>query len=120
MASNLVVQTDAAGNMKPDKERSSERIDGMVALCNALGRAMTYQAPSESKSVYDERAEGRRGGRAPVGLREIALDAMLLVGAALVVRGVWLLSPAAAHIIGGLVLVVGAVWLFRGAGLRWP
>jgi phage terminase large subunit-like protein len=39
-ASNLAVQTDPAGNMKPDKARSTERIDGVVALCNAMGRAL--------------------------------------------------------------------------------
>jgi phage terminase large subunit-like protein len=39
-ASNLSVKQDPAGNLKPDKERSSEKIDGIVALCNALGVAM--------------------------------------------------------------------------------
>jgi phage terminase large subunit-like protein len=42
-ASNLSVATDPAGNMKPDKERSSEKIDGIVAICNALGRAVVRQ-----------------------------------------------------------------------------
>ncbi len=39
MASNTVVRTDPAGNLKPDKEKSSEKIDGIVALIMALGRA---------------------------------------------------------------------------------
>ena len=39
-ASNLAVATDPAGNLKPDKSKSSERIDGISALCNALGRCM--------------------------------------------------------------------------------
>ncbi len=39
-ASNLAVATDPAGNLKPDKSKSSERIDGISALCNALGRSM--------------------------------------------------------------------------------
>lgn len=41
--SNLAVKTDPAGNMKPDKEKSIERIDGVVALHMALGRALRKQ-----------------------------------------------------------------------------
>lgn len=44
-ASNLTVATDPAGNIKPDKERSTERIDGIVATIMALGRAI--QAPTD-------------------------------------------------------------------------
>lgn len=40
MASNVAVREDPAGNMKPDKAKSTERIDGMVALIMALGRAI--------------------------------------------------------------------------------
>jgi phage terminase large subunit-like protein len=40
-ASNVSVRTDPAGNLKPDKERSIEKIDGITALINALARAMT-------------------------------------------------------------------------------
>lgn len=36
MAGNAVARQDAAGNIKPDKERSRERIDGLVALIMAL------------------------------------------------------------------------------------
>ena len=39
-ASNVAVRQDPAGNIKPDKERSHERIDGISALVNALGRAL--------------------------------------------------------------------------------
>lgn len=39
MADNVAVKQDPAGNLKPDKAKSSERIDGMVALIMALGRA---------------------------------------------------------------------------------
>jgi phage terminase large subunit-like protein len=39
--SNLVVETDAADNYKPSKKKSTERIDGPVALIMALGRAIT-------------------------------------------------------------------------------
>ncbi len=37
-ASNVTVATDPAGNIKPDKEHSIERIDGIVALIMAIGR----------------------------------------------------------------------------------
>ena len=39
MADNAVVRTDPAGNIKPDKSKSSERIDGIVALIMGLDRA---------------------------------------------------------------------------------
>ncbi|WP_348266422.1 terminase TerL endonuclease subunit [Edaphobacter sp. DSM 109919] len=39
MASNVTVKQDPAGNLKPDKSKSTEKIDGIVALCMALGRA---------------------------------------------------------------------------------
>jgi len=40
MADNLVVSTDASNNVKPDKKKSREKIDGMVALVMALARAI--------------------------------------------------------------------------------
>lgn len=54
-ASNVAVRHDPAGNIKPDKERSSERIDGIVAICNALGRALLRDA-NAGRSVYDSRS----------------------------------------------------------------
>jgi len=39
MASNVTIRTDANDNISPDKKRSSEKIDGVVALIMALGRA---------------------------------------------------------------------------------
>ena len=53
-ASNVAVRHDPAGNIKPDKERSSERIDGIVALCNALGRALARDV-NAGRSVYEHR-----------------------------------------------------------------
>jgi phage terminase large subunit-like protein len=52
MANNLVASEDAAGNIKPDKEKSTERIDGMVALIMALDRALRH---GSSISVYEQR-----------------------------------------------------------------
>lgn len=53
MADNLVVDTDAAENIKPDKEHSIERIDGMVALIMAIGTAM--RGGGKAESVYEKR-----------------------------------------------------------------
>lgn len=52
MAANMVIRTDPAGNIKPDKEKSIEKIDGMVAVIMALARALLH---SDTKSVYEER-----------------------------------------------------------------
>ncbi len=52
MASNVVVDQDPAGNIKPTKAKSIEKIDGIVALIMALGRSMLQKNAS---SVYDER-----------------------------------------------------------------
>jgi phage terminase large subunit-like protein len=56
-AANAVVEQDAAGNIKPSKRKSTERIDGVVALVMALDRATRR----EGESVYNQRA--RRGER---------------------------------------------------------
>lgn len=45
MARNLVVFMDPAGNLKPDKSKSRDKIDGIVALIMALGRAMLVAEP---------------------------------------------------------------------------
>jgi phage terminase large subunit-like protein len=42
MAANVAVAQDPAGNLKPAKDKSTERIDGIVALM-AIGRAMVAQ-----------------------------------------------------------------------------
>jgi len=52
MVSNTVVRTDPAGNQKPDKEKSTERIDGVVALIMAIGRATRHV---DNSSVYETR-----------------------------------------------------------------
>ena len=45
-ASNVSVRTDPSGSIKPDKERSMERIDGISALVNAIARAIRVEGPS--------------------------------------------------------------------------
>ena len=54
MMDNVTVRVDPAGNVKMDKQKSTEKIDGAVALVMALDRAMRNGAAS-STSVYDER-----------------------------------------------------------------
>ena len=53
MMDNIFVRTDPAGNIKPDKEKSTERIDGAVALVMALDRAI--RNGNNGGSVYDNR-----------------------------------------------------------------
>src|SRR3990172_3378281 len=48
MVSNVAIKMDPAGNVKPDKGKSTERIDGAVALIMAVGRAMLRQGPTLS------------------------------------------------------------------------
>jgi phage terminase large subunit-like protein len=54
MADNLAVSMDPAGNVKPDKKKSREKIDGMVAGVMALDRAVR-RGLGEPGSVYEER-----------------------------------------------------------------
>ena len=51
MMSNVAVRQDPAGNIKPDKSKSTEKIDGIVALIMGLGRAMVSDT---SGSVYEK------------------------------------------------------------------
>ena len=53
MMDNVTVRTDPAGNIKPDKEKSTEKIDGAVAMIMALDRAT--RLGGDTSSVYDER-----------------------------------------------------------------
>jgi len=53
MMDNIYVRTDPAGNIKPDKEKSTERIDGAVALIMALDRALRHK--DDGGSIYDKR-----------------------------------------------------------------
>ena len=46
-ADNLMVMTDAAANVKPDKEKSTEKIDGLVATIMALDRLQLHPEPAK-------------------------------------------------------------------------
>ena len=52
MAGNIVMHQDPAGNIKPDKEKSVEKIDGIVATIMALDRCIRNK---DTSSVYDNR-----------------------------------------------------------------
>lgn len=47
-AGNLMAKTDPAGNIKPDKAKSSNKIDGMAALITALNRAIVDEPEEEA------------------------------------------------------------------------
>ena len=52
MAMNAVTQTNAAGGIKPDKENSREKIDGIVSLIMAVAMAMLV--PEPPPTYYDD------------------------------------------------------------------
>lgn len=54
MMDNVCVRSDPAGNIKMDKERSTEKIDGAVATVMALDRAIRC-GNDTSESVYNKR-----------------------------------------------------------------
>ena len=49
---NIHIHTDPARGIKPDKERSTEKIDGEVATITALDCAIRNE---KKGSLYDER-----------------------------------------------------------------
>ena len=51
---NIFIRTDPAGNIKTDKEKSTEKIDGAVATIMALDRAIRC-GNDTSESVYNDR-----------------------------------------------------------------
>jgi hypothetical protein len=50
MAANVAVAQDPAGNLKPARDKSTESVDGIVALIMAIGRTMVVQ--EEPQSAY--------------------------------------------------------------------
>lgn len=51
---NIYIRTDPAGNIKADKSKSTEKIDGAIAMIMALDRAVRC-GNDTSESVYDIR-----------------------------------------------------------------
>ena len=60
MADNVVVQQDAAGNLKPDKGKSRQRIDGIVAAIMGIDRLTRNVGKKES--IYKTRGLRVLGG----------------------------------------------------------
>ena len=54
MMDNIFIRTDPAGNIKADKEKSTEKIDGAIAMIMGLDRAIRCGIDT-SESVYDSR-----------------------------------------------------------------
>ncbi len=54
MMDNIFIRTDPAGNIKADKEKSTEKIDGAIATIMALDRAVRC-GNVNTESVYDQR-----------------------------------------------------------------
>jgi phage terminase large subunit-like protein len=52
-ASNLFLATDSCANLKPDKSKSTEKIDGISALVMALGLSVANRTPQPS--IYESR-----------------------------------------------------------------
>jgi len=54
MISNMAITEDAAGNIKPNKQKSTEKIDGIIAMIMADARLLDSPVDG-GDSVYDER-----------------------------------------------------------------
>ena len=54
-AGNVAATTDANGNIRPDKEKSKEKIDGIVAVIMALSRICADPTTAQTGSVYSQR-----------------------------------------------------------------
>ena len=54
MMDNIFIWTDPAGNIKPDKAKSTEKIDWVVATIMGLDRAIRNEG-NNGDSVHDSR-----------------------------------------------------------------
>jgi phage terminase large subunit-like protein len=52
MASNLAVEENATGDLRPCKKKSGDKIDGITALIMAIGESLTNE---DDRSIYDRR-----------------------------------------------------------------
>ncbi|MCI1750283.1 MAG: hypothetical protein LKI17_02855 [Megasphaera cerevisiae] len=48
---NIFIKSDPAGNIKPDKEKSTEKIDGVVATVMALGPCHPLRQRQQRKRI---------------------------------------------------------------------
>lgn len=54
MVDNIHVHTDPAGNIKPDRQKNTEKIDGMVSTIMALDRAIRGSSADTGGSEHYE------------------------------------------------------------------
>lgn len=54
MLRNVVIIVDSNENLKPDKKRSREKIDGVVASITAIGEYLTLTTGGQSNEIYTE------------------------------------------------------------------
>jgi phage terminase large subunit-like protein len=54
MADNAVAKRDSNGNIKLDKEKSKEKIDGLVAVVNALAARIAPDPDGGGESIYNK------------------------------------------------------------------
>ncbi|MBA7686476.1 hypothetical protein ES703_94923 [subsurface metagenome] len=55
MASNVMIEEDPAANIKVNKKKSKEKVDGIIALVMAIGESMTVEP--EQRSRYEDDPE---------------------------------------------------------------
>lgn len=55
MVNNMTLRHDPSGNIKPDKERSSDKIDGAVAAIMAIGRSV-FSWEEKVTSIYETKS----------------------------------------------------------------
>lgn len=52
MLGNVQIYRDINDNIKPDKKRSRDKIDGIVAIIMAIGECMTINDAKDTRSIY--------------------------------------------------------------------
>lgn len=79
MIGNLAVAMDPSGNVKPDKARSVEKIDGISALVTSMARAMHHQPPRTS--AYEDHDLEVAYGLSRPRISNTQVDPIMLPGA---------------------------------------
>jgi phage terminase large subunit-like protein len=54
MVANAAAEMDAAGNVKPSRDKSGEKIDRVAAWCDALFAWSLSDVPEQATSAYSE------------------------------------------------------------------
>jgi P27 family predicted phage terminase small subunit len=105
---NAVKKTDSAGNIKPDKAKAKDKIDG--------SSPRSWPRPREARRRRQRQVLPRDGASpdrmkaTPHNMRAIAPDLLGLIGLALLAYGAWRAWPPAGFMVGGVGLIVLASW----------